>query len=149
MYQKQPRTIRRIESTFPIVAVYSGGKTPTPEVIRRVQTLKNNHPDVVDGIFDTVDASCVEAEIAIRNKNWADFGELMNVNQGLMDALGVSNARLSEIVYRLRRDDGIFGAKISGAGLGDCVVGVGQIKKTEPGFETVSVEIEKNGLEVD
>jgi hypothetical protein len=47
----------------------------------------------------------------------------MNVNQGLMDALGVNNASWRNWSSRCARDPQIYGSKISGSGLGDCVVG--------------------------
>ena len=46
---------------------------------------------------------------------------LADLGHGLMQALGVSTARLDAIVRALTACPGIAGAKISGAGLGDCV----------------------------
>ena len=63
----------------------------------------------------------------------------MNIHQGLQSALGVSNSRIEEIVYALREAPGIDGAKISGSGLGDCVVGVGQVGE---GFSCQAQRIE-------
>jgi mevalonate kinase len=47
----------------------------------------------------------------------------MNFNQGYLQALGVSTEPLDVLVAFLR-SNGAWGAKLSGAGGGDCVIGV-------------------------
>ena len=51
----------------------------------------------------------------------------MDVNYDLQEALGVSNEILAELVFALRKFKHISGAKISGSGLGDCVIALGNI----------------------
>ena len=48
----------------------------------------------------------------------------MNIQQSLMNALGVGTPQLNHIINSLHKDPYIYGAKISGAGLGDCVIGL-------------------------
>ena len=64
----------------------------------------------------------------VRQKDWQKLGEVFNIQQGLMEALNVSNAQLQTLINDLRSDKSILGAKISGSGLGDCVVGLGRAK---------------------
>ncbi len=73
-----------------------------------------------------MDASVLEAADAIRNCDWACLGELCDINAGLMAALGVVPADLAVQVERLCGTPGIHGAKLSGAGMGDCIVGIGE-----------------------
>ena len=54
-------------------------------------------------------------------KDYISLGKLMNVNHGLLDALGVSTMELSSLVYAAR-DAGAYGAKLTGAGGGGCMV---------------------------
>ena len=49
----------------------------------------------------------------------------MNHYHGLLDALGVCDKTLATIVYTLRQQAAVLGAKISGAGLGDCILALG------------------------
>ena len=77
--------------------------------------------------------------------DWPALGELMNVNQGLMDALGVNNAKLAELVFALREDPQIYGSKISGSGLGDCVVGLGKAMRREWGVPALAIEVDPAG----
>jgi mevalonate kinase len=51
------------------------------------------------------------------------LGELMNLNQALLASLLVSTERL-ETLCAAARDAGAFGAKLTGAGGGGCVVAV-------------------------
>jgi mevalonate kinase len=45
----------------------------------------------------------------------------MNFNQGLLDSLGVGSLKLAAMVYAAR-EAGAAGAKLSGAGKGDCMI---------------------------
>jgi mevalonate kinase len=63
----------------------------------------------------------------VRKEEWEKLGEIMNIQQGMLDSLGVNTALLGDMVLDLRKQQGILGAKISGAGLGDCVVGLGKL----------------------
>jgi mevalonate kinase len=64
--------------------------------------------------------------------------------------LGVSNRLLNNIVDTLAAQPQIYGAKISGAGLGDCVIGLGsvndQLFSDQPKLQQFSVIIDDQGL---
>jgi mevalonate kinase len=111
---------------FPtIYAMYSGNKVPTPKVIALVQQQQEKHPALYNQIFDAMAVCTEQARVALMEQDWIHFGQLMNIHHGLQSALGLSNTRLESLVYHLRNSSGIVGAKISGAGLGDCVIGIG------------------------
>jgi mevalonate kinase len=63
--------------------------------------------------------------VAVEEKNWAKAGLKLNAAHGLLHTLGVSNERLDTLIWLLR--DSLYGAKISGSGLGDCVIGLGHV----------------------
>ena len=109
-----------------LTVVYSGVKIPTPEVIRRVDALRRRYPKVIVAVFKAIDAAAAAGINAVRQKDWLQLGRILDLQQGCMEALGVSDRVLSQITYNLRENTGILGAKISGAGLGDCVVGIGR-----------------------
>jgi mevalonate kinase len=60
-----------------------------------------------------------------------DLGNLMNINQGLLDSLGVNNLELSKLIYGARQA-GAIGAKLSGAGGGDCMIALSKEQDKEP-----------------
>ncbi|RME50250.1 MAG: mevalonate kinase [Deltaproteobacteria bacterium] len=135
-------------SDFPLCAVYSGVKSSTPEVVGIVETRRGRLPSLFERIFDVMDESVGIAARALSHHALAEVGAILDVNHGLLSALGVSTERLDTIVHTLRRDPGIFGAKISGAGLGDCVVGLGRLENGSP-FPTMPMRPAQEGLRLD
>lgn len=123
MYKVQPLVIKRINKNLPLIAIYSGNKVKTIEVVAQVQRKQKKFPAIFDSLYRVIDCCAKEASRAIKNNQWSRVGELMNIHQGLHDALGVNNATLAELVFSLRSCADVYGAKISGAGLGDCVIG--------------------------
>lgn len=128
-YQMRLPSIERINIKIPLTVVYSGYKTTTKEVIEKVSASVSKHHKVYARLFEVMDECSNAAKKALQVKDWQKLGELMNIHQGLQDALGVNNEALSELIFLLRKDKNILGAKISGAGLGDSVIGLGKVKR--------------------
>lgn len=145
-YRTDPFEVRRLSAVHAITIVYSGGKKPTPGVIRMVNEARDKHPALFDGIFRLMGQCAEEAAEAIEKGDWAAVGRLMNVNQGLMDAIGVSDGKLAGIVYALRKAPGVLGAKISGSGLGDCVIGLGGARAEAFSYDQLPTAMATEGL---
>jgi mevalonate kinase len=145
LYRADPLEIEPLAHAHPLTAVYSGSKLATPTVIALVDARRRLFPRIFDQIFETMDQCTMNAADAAAMQDWKTFGQMLNVSQGLMDALGVSSGILSRIVYDLRADPAILGSKISGSGLGDCVIGLG---RAGPGFAhaTIPVDVSRQGL---
>ena len=126
VYQMKPLEIKELAHNPPLTVVYSGVKTPTSEVVQMVEAKRLKNMDIFTHLYAAIDCCVGEAVLAINNQDWPRLGEFMNIHQGLQDALGVNNKALSELIFSLRKRPNIYGAKISGAGLGDCVIGVGK-----------------------
>lgn len=126
VYQQQsPCILKKIDSELPLVVIYSGSKTPTPEVIKKVEVLRNKHPEMINPLYDAMEQGVNRASVFIENKDWLQLGEVMNIQQGIMNALGVGTPILNQLIDMLNSQPDIYGAKISGSGLGDCVIGIG------------------------
>lgn len=106
---------------LPIVVGYTGIKADTPTLIRKVEGEKRKYPKIIGKIFETITLVTEEAKDVLERGDWTRLGELMNLNQGLLDCLGVNTRELSSLVYAAR-EAGAFGAKLSGAGGGDCMI---------------------------
>jgi len=145
----QPLEIQRLEAAHPFVAVYSGSKMPTAEVIRYVESRRAAQPRLFENMYDLVESGTASAAEAIRRGDWATVGTLMNFGHGLMDAMGVSNHSLSAIVYALRAEPGIFGSKISGSGLGDCAIGLGSVERADFPYAVMPVEVAAQGVRLE
>ncbi len=99
------------------------GATPkkTAKLVKHVALLREEYPEVIDPIIRMIGSFSKKGEILVKKKDYISLGKLMNVNHGLLDALGVGTAELSALVYAAR-NAGAYGAKITGAGGGGCMV---------------------------
>jgi len=134
----------------PILVMYSGYKTPTPEVVHRVDHHRKQFPEVYEALFQTIEQCTKQAYQALIEEDWGKLGQLFNIQHGCLVALGVSDKMLDTMVHQLRAIPGMKGAKISGAGLGDCVIGIGCVEsallaKAVEGTE-VAVQLSLEGV---
>ena len=148
-YRAAPLSIVEVPNLAPLTAVYAGYKTPTVQVIARVDALMAEFPQVISEIYRSINQISLKAATAWKQQNWDQVGKLMDINQGLMEALRVSDPVCSQIVYRLREIESIYGAKISGSGLGDCIVGLGEIKDHSLDWPVIPVKITHRGVYVE
>ena len=146
-YTIEPRHISALNGLPPITLFYSGYKTKTPDVLAIVAEKMEALPDLYVAIYRLMNDTTIKAEDAIQKQNWEALGLLMNMYQGLMDALGVNDSVLSEIIYTLRQSENIFGAKISGSGLGDCVIALGVDDSLVLPYEAIPVAVSGVGVE--
>lgn len=108
-----------------ITLLYSGYKTPTAEVLQQVADRWQNEPQWLEALYQLMGQTTHQACQALQQGQLPLFYRLCDAYQGLMDALGVNDRTLSQLIYALRACSGIQASKISGSGLGDCVLGLG------------------------
>ncbi|WP_174589968.1 mevalonate kinase [Methanocella conradii] len=111
-----------------IVVGHTGISKSTARMVARVRALKEKYPDVIGGIMDSIGCISVRGEDLIKKNDYRSIGELMNVNQGLLDALGITIPELSLQIHAARQH-GAYGAKVTGAGGGGCMVAICDEKK--------------------
>ncbi len=149
-FRSDPLEVRPIDLSFPLTAVYSGRKERTRSVIERVDALADRLPDVMGAVFEAMGASAMRGAAAVRAGELGELGRLLDLNHGLMAALGVTTPEIDRIAWTLRTCRGILGAKVSGAGLGDCVVGLGRLEGEYPVSERLfSLSVDREGLRFD
>lgn len=134
-----------LKAILPLTAVYCGYKTPTVEVIQKVEALRKADPSKFERIYSEIDLGVQEALVALEEDDRMLFGLVLDRNQQLMDEMGVNTPELREIVAALRNDPEICGAKISGSGLGDCAIGIGLAEPTELGYPVYHLETTPDG----
>lgn len=110
---------QRIDASLPLVVGYTGIERSTKALVEGVRALRDKFPEIIDPIISNIGKITTEAKHRIENSE--DIGELMNVNHGLLVALGVSNFKLDSLVYAAR-EAGASGAKLTGAGGGGCMI---------------------------
>lgn len=123
-YSVEPFSINKITNNLTLLAVYCGYKTPTPEVIKIVQSKQQLNPELYNAIYNLMEYCTLDAISSLQNNNLVMFGKMMQIYHNLLGQLGVSDNNLNNICSELLKNKNIIGAKISGSGLGDCVIGL-------------------------
>lgn len=114
----EPLSVKNI----PLVIGYSGTKASTTKIVKDLK------PDFK--IFDEIKQIVEEAKISLVNRDWRKTGELMNQNHKLLQELGVSTEKLDKMCQAAILS-GAYGAKLSGAGGGDCMIALVSKDKKE------------------
>lgn len=125
-----------------VVIGNTGKFSSTKELVSNVAKLREEFPDVIDPILINIGKMSHIAEEHVNRNDYETIGKLMNVNQGLLDAIGVGGAELSELVYAAR-NAGAISAKITGAGGGGCIVALA----SETSADEVAQAIKDTGAE--
>ena len=124
-FRNHPLHIVSLKNRPPIVVIYSGEKLTTTRAIDIVNTRRQQQPIFYRDVDEKMDELALNAINIINTGDWQAFGRLLNEGQKLMITLEVNNKILDTLINQLLEKTSIFGAKISGSGLGDCVIGVG------------------------
>jgi mevalonate kinase len=128
---------------LPMTVGYTGIKADTPTIVRMVQTQRDKYPDKIENIFSEITAITELARQAIKIKDWLLVGELMTKNQELLNELQVSSQELDSLITAAN-EAGAYGAKLSGAGGGDCMIALA----SDSGQSEIENAIEHAGGEV-
>jgi len=119
----------------------------TARTVLNVREARDRQPQLYDKIFDDIDALVLQSITAIQNKDLRTLGELMNVCQGLLNALQVSTPEIERLIG-IARKAGALGAKLTGGGGGGAVVALCEDNADEVqgamerrGFQTMAFKI--------
>ena len=126
LYKKgHPPVMKEIHAPHPIPIVIglSGTESLTATMVTKVRNNWENNRFLYERIFAEIDGITLEGVKAIENNNLAQLGELMNICQGLLNALGVSSWEIEELI-QIARDNGALGAKLTGGGGGGSMVAI-------------------------
>lgn len=108
---------------LPLVVGYTGVKADTPTLVRQVAELRRVKNGFVDEVFDEIAEVVEEARSGFENHNFLKLGKLMRRNQKLLGELRVSSIELDRLI-KACESVGAHGAKLSGAGGGDCMISI-------------------------
>lgn len=121
-YRMDPLLIEKSENLFDIALLYTGYKTATPEVIRRVDARVSTDPEKYAALFKEMGRYSEDAWKAIAKKDWALLGKVMRLHQYSQALLGTCDETSAQLLGLLNQHPQVLGSKISGSGLGDCLV---------------------------
>lgn len=99
----------------------AGAHVGTSRAVTLLKERVRRHPDVYGGIFSSIGHVAREMKHCVEQEKLAGLGELMDVNQGFLNALGLSTPKI-EALCSIARERGALGAKLTGAGCGGAVI---------------------------
>jgi mevalonate kinase len=108
---------QRISSRRPVRVLVAivGERTGTRATVAALRQRRERWKGRYDRLFRDIAAVVEEGTAAVQAGDLEALGDAMNVNHGLLAALGLSSLKIDDMVYRLRAQ-GALGAKLTGAG---------------------------------
>lgn len=142
--------------SLPLIVGYTGIKADTATIVKEVKARFEKHPKLLKNIYDGIEIIVEEAKVALNKNDLEKVGQLMNLNQGYLETLGVSSEKLSSMIYAAR-NAGAYGAKLSGAGGGDCMIALAPEEKRQAvekaiekaGGQILNVDVNTNGVKLE
>ncbi len=136
-----------IKTPIPAVIGMTGYEGLTAKTVGRVREAWKQDPKLYERIFDQIDTLVLRGVQAIQDEDLVTLGGLMNVCQGMLNALQVSTPELEQLVD-IAREAGALGAKLTGGGGGGSIIAVCD-GDTEPvvaairaaGFQAIPVSL--------
>jgi mevalonate kinase len=136
----------QLTTQLPCTLIYSGKKTKTADVIDFVRRNFKERADEERDIYQQIGACVTEAKKALSENDMAAFSKAVNNNHVQMQALGVCNKKLCEIIDYAKSLPGVLTAKISGSGLGDCAVVFGTLDRAHCPYPVIDIKMEGTGI---
>jgi mevalonate kinase len=122
---------------MPLIVGYTGVKADTKTLISDVAGKHAKEPEKVERIFGAIGKIVDDAKAQIVEGDWERVGRLMDFNQEYLRDLGASSEKL-EALIKAAKTAGAYGAKLSGAGRGDCMIALAPADKREKVEEAIT-----------
>jgi len=119
--EKPQREVIEVAEPLPIVIGMSGVESLTARTVARVREAWKKNPALYERIFDEIDTLAGHGLDALKTGDFETLGEMMNVCQGLLNAMQVSSWELEELI-QVARNNGAVGAKLTGGGGGGSII---------------------------
>ena len=152
-YQKEKGFSKiETENEFNFIIIDSEQVHSTDKVVERVRKFKENNSDVFTELCSEEERLIVKALDSMKKNDLETIGKCMAQNQMFLEQIGVSNDELLSITKEIEKIT--FGAKITGAGDGGCIIALTQkdddlseyVNTTK--YQTYQVTIQKTGMQV-
>jgi mevalonate kinase len=157
LYYIKNKTIEPLAiQDIPLVVGYTGIKADTKTIIGDIAAKHEREPGKVDRIFQAIAKIVEEAKTKMLEGDWERVGRLMDFNQEYLRDFGVSSEKLESLISAAKRA-GAWGTKLTGAGVGDCMIALTPPDKrqaveeaiTSAGGEVVRVSTGAPGVRIE
>jgi len=132
---------------FDFIVVNSKKSHSTNIVVNRVNEFKNENKKIFDDLCGEESKLIEKAIDSLQKFDLETIGKCMAQNQIFLEQLGVSNDLLLSIVKLVEKET--FGAKITGAGDGGCIIALTEKNKKDSVLEHIKVEHESYPVTID
>lgn len=122
---------------IPLVVGYSGVKSSTVDMVAMIAAKREKYPEKVERIFGGIAKFVEEAKQRMIDGDWERVGRIMDFNQEYLRDLGVSSEKLEKLIAAAK-GAGAWGAKLSGAGGGDCMIALASQDKRKAVEEAIA-----------
>ena len=152
-YQKEKGFSKiETENEFNFIIIDSEHVHSTDKVVERVRKFKEDNSDVFTELCSEEERLIAKALDSMKKNDLETIGKCMAQNQMFLEQIGVSNDELLSITKEIEKIT--FGAKITGAGDGGCIIALTQkdddlseyVNTTK--YQTYQVTIQKTGMQV-
>jgi mevalonate kinase len=106
---------------LPLVVAYTGAKADTPTLVRMVEEKRQTDADRYEQIFREISQTSDQLFQALNQADLESAGAAMTAHHRAASQLGVSTKQLDDLLEATTQA-GAYGASLSGAGGGDCLV---------------------------
>lgn len=134
--------------------LYCGYKTPTADVLQQVSHAFSNANAVLQAIYQAIGNTVQQAAAAWQQNDTNTLAQCMRIHQGLQQALQVSDDHSERMCHWLKDRVAVEAVKLSGAGLGDCLLALGgdwasitkdEIQSLHPNARYIPLNISSTG----
>lgn len=132
-----------LQNPIEIVIGNTGKVANTTAAVAGVKQRKEKYSQKYTEIFDRAENIAYLARDALQDEDYKELGKLMNENHKLLQQIEVSSRELDFLV-KLARDQGAYGAKLTGGGLGGNMIALTPDKDIQ---ERVANAFEKEGFQ--
>lgn len=125
----------RVNQAIHLCVGNSGQVSSTKSMVEAVARMRQRRPEVTQRTFDAIHTLVKNARLAIEDYDLRAIGQLLDLNQMLLSGLFLSTPEIEQMCATARAA-GAFGAKLTGAGGGGCVVAL--VENAERGAAVLS-----------
>jgi mevalonate kinase len=125
-----------VKGNIPLVIGDTGVERSTRTQVEKVRNIMDSYPRVCDPMKKAAREIVLRAIDAFKDNDLQTVGRLMNINQALLSGVDISDESL-ECLITAARKAGAFGAKLTGAGGGGCMIALTDNERLEQVSEAI------------
>lgn len=126
------------EKMYPMIIIYSGQAHSTTDAIKKIDKIRNMNVDAVNESFKYIGGLAEQGKYALEAGDMKKLQILMEENQTELEKYELMTPQMDKIL-NLGKNLGIRGLKMTGGGLGGCLIAIDQPEKLHKFKEKLDV----------